>query len=336
MADRVLFLSEVVELDAAQSIVVDKFCLEKGFSRRKFLGYAASMAAVLALPKIPFAAKIATAVAAAPRLPVIWLNGQDCNGNIESFLKAPNPTFTDILLTKLDIEYLELVMAPGGLAAEKSLDDLVAKGGYVTVIEGSIPTGANGAYCVINGEAFTDRVRRVTANSLAVVAVGACAVDGGLPHATGGVTGAVGCRDFLGAGPTIVALPGCPSNGVNLAGVFVQYLALQSWPELDQLDRPLFAYGAEVHGNCTRKPHFDAGEFVLAWGDEGHQKGWCLRQMGCQGPETHVNCPTRKWNGGQSWPVDSGAPCFGCTNPDWWDVPGGFFSPRSSTLPTPV
>ena len=56
-----------------------------------------------------------------------------------------------------------------------------------------------------------------------------------------------------------------------------------------------------------------------AWGDEGHQKGWCLYKMGCKGPETYHNCPVIRYNDSTSWPVLSGHGCIGCSEPDFWD-----------------
>jgi hydrogenase small subunit len=35
-----------------------------------------------------------------------------------------------------------------------------------------------------------------------------------------------------------------------------------------------------------------------------------------------------KWNGGTSWPIESGHPCLGCSEPDFWDA-GGFYKPLS-------
>jgi Ni,Fe-hydrogenase I small subunit len=54
--------------------------LERGISRRTFMQFSAAMAAALALPA-SYAPRIAKAVAVAPRVPVIWLRGQDCGGN---------------------------------------------------------------------------------------------------------------------------------------------------------------------------------------------------------------------------------------------------------------
>ena len=303
---------------------------QRGISRRSFLGYCSYMAGLLALQQVPFAQRIAHALGAATRLPVVWLNGQDCNGNIESFLRAEQPTVSELILDRLSIDYLELLMAPAGASAERSRADAIAAyhGRYVVVVEGGIPTARKGTFCCIGGRSFASIVREVCGGALATIAVGSCAFDGGLPAAKGGVTRSVGVKKFLGPNATVIALPGCPMNVENLTATIVHYLSLGSWPETDHRGRPYFAYGEEIHEQCERQEHFEEGRYVRAWGDQGHRLGWCLRFMGCQGPETRGNCPSVRWNGHCSWPVAAGAPCLGCSNPRFWDVPGGFYAHR--------
>ena len=54
--------------------------LERGVSRRSFMKFCAAVTATLALPAA-YAPRVAAAVAAAPRLPVIWIRGQGCGGD---------------------------------------------------------------------------------------------------------------------------------------------------------------------------------------------------------------------------------------------------------------
>jgi hydrogenase small subunit len=114
-------------------------------------------------------------------------------------------------------------------------------------------------------------------------------------------------------------------NVENLTAVVVHYLTFGTLPATDNLGRPLFAYGKRIHDNCERRAHFDAGQFVRAWGDEGHRQGWCLYEMGCKGPQTFHNCPTVRWNEGTSWPVQSGHGCIGCAAPHFWDSMTPFY-----------
>ena len=61
-----------------------------------------------------------------------------------------------------------------------------------------------------------------------------------------------------------------------------------------------------------------------AWGDEGHRTGYCLYKMGCKGPTTYNACSTVRWNGGVSFPIQSGHGCIGCSEDGFWDK-GSFY-----------
>ena len=201
-----------------------------------------------------------------------------------------------------------------------------------TVVEGGIPTADDGVYCMIGGRPFRDVVREVTAGALATIAVGSCAFDGGLPAASGGPTGAVGVGQVA-SGGVIVNLPGCPMNVDNLTATIVHYLTWKQWPVTDSRQRPLFAYGGLIHNQCERRAHFEFGEFVLAWGDEASQKGWCLYKMGCTGPEAYGTCPSQQFDAGTSWPVRAGGGCIGCTMPGFWDEMSPFYRRLQSPIP---
>ncbi len=304
---------------------------ERGVSRRAFLKFSTAMAGVLALPN-GYAPRIAAALTTAQRVPVIWREGQDCAGNTEGFLRASHPSVAELVLDVLSVDYHETIMAPSGKAAEQSMTDTIGKypNGYILIVEGSIPIAEGGVYCTIGGRAFDSIVREAADKALAIISVGTCAFDGGLPAAAGGPTGAVGVN-AIAPSAKVINLPGCPMNVQNLTATIVHYLTFKEWPALDTYDRPLFAYGQLIHDQCERRAHFEQGEYVQAWGDEGHRKGWCLYKMGCKGPETFANCPTVRFNDRTSWPVKVGHGCVGCTMPSFWDE----MSPFYRRLPTP-
>ncbi len=102
--------------------------------------------------------------------------------------------------------------------------------------------------------------------------------------------------------------------------------AFKTWPPLDHYKRPLFAYGKAIHDNCERRAHFDAGQYVEAWGDAGHRAGYCLYKMGCKGPVAFQNCPNVRWNEGTNWPIGCGHPCLGCSEPAFWDRMTPFYA----------
>src|SRR5512141_440004 len=107
----------------------------RGVSRRAFLQLCAAMTAVLALPSA-YASRVAAAVAAAPRMPVIWLRGQGCGGETEALLRAANPSTSGLLLDLLSIDYVEALMAPTGRDAEavRTATMRTHPNGYVVVI----------------------------------------------------------------------------------------------------------------------------------------------------------------------------------------------------------
>jgi hydrogenase small subunit len=305
----------------------------RGMSRRSFLRFSAAMATALALPA-SYGPRIARAVETAPRLPLVWLRGQACGGDSEAFLRAADPTVSELILELLSVEYHESLMAPAGAAADPAA--IAARGtypdGYLAVVEGSVPTADDGVHCAIAGRALRDVVSEVSDGAIATIAVGSCAVDGGLSAAAGGGTGAASVAAFV-PNDRLISLPGCPLNVENLTATLVHYLAFKELPPTDGHHRPLAAYGALVHNQCERRAHFEFGEFVLAWGDEGAQKGWCLYKMGCKGPETYANCPTKGYAQGLSWPVKAGHGCVGCTMPGFWDSMSPFYGRLPAVLP---
>jgi len=306
--------------------------VHRGMSRRTFLKFSAAMTATLALPP-SYAPQVAAAVTAAPRTPVIWLRGQSCGGNTRAFMQASKPTTAELLLDLVSVEYQATIMARSGASAELARRHAMeaAPNGYFAVVEGAIPTGDGGVYCTVGGRAFSEVVREVCAGALATIAVGSCAFDGGASAADGGVTGSAGLAGAV-PGGTLINLPGCPVNAANLTATIVHYLTFKTLPATDARRRPLFAYGGLLHNQCERRAHFEFGEYVQAWGDEGSQKGWCLYKMGCKGPETFANCPTVRYADGTSWPVKAGAGCIGCTTPGFWDS----MSPVYGRLPAPL
>jgi hydrogenase small subunit len=110
-----------------------------------------------------------------------------------------------------------------------------------------------------------------------------------------------------------------------MTGVISYILTFDRLPELDSRGRPAMFYGQRIHDKCYRRPHFDAGEFVQSWDDEGAHQGYCLYKMGCKGPTTYNACSTVRWNGGVSFPIQSGHGCIGCSEENFWDN-GPFYS----------
>ena len=303
--------TSIFDLDRDSLAIAEK---RLNIPRREFLQFCTTVAATLGLPAGAEAA-VAKAVEAAKRPSVIWLHFQECTGCTESLLRAEHPTLEKLILDVISLDYHETLMAAAGHQAEAARKAAMAanKGKYILVIEGAIPTKQNGIYCKVGGHTAIDLTKECAADAAAVIAIGSCASWGGMPATDPNPTGASSVADVL--GKPVVTIPGCPPNPYNFLATAVHFLTFGKLPAVDKLGRPLFAYGRLIHENCERRAHFDAGRFAMAFGDEGHRKGYCLYKLGCKGPETYANCPTLGFGdaGESNWPVGCGHPCFGCS-----------------------
>lgn len=296
----------------------------RGVTRREFMKFCTAMAAILALPS-PCVLKIAEALEKKQRPTLVWLDFQNCAGDIEALLKSSKPTIAQIVLDILSVDYHATIMAAAGKQAEQSLADVVKnkKGQYIAVVDGAIPLKDGGVYACVGGRSAIQIAKEVCGNALATICVGTCASFGGIPAAAPNPTGAAGVKEAIGI--KTLNLSGCPMNAENLTATIVHFLTFGTFPATDKLGRPLFAHGKRLHDNCERRSHYDAGQFVREWGDEGHRKGWCLYEMGCKGPEAFYNCPTVKYNERTSWPVQAGHGCVACAVPNFWDTMTPFY-----------
>lgn len=312
-------LDELDEKFAGRGGDLEKLLKAKGVSRRDFLKWSSLMTAALCLPPT-LDRSLARAATIATRLPVVWLHFQECTGCTETALRSSNPGIGEVILDFLSMDYHETIMAPSGYQAEKSLEETMTKwkGQYICVMEGSIPTKMDGKFLRLGPKAETGLSlgKRVAADAKAVIAVGHCASFGGPQSSAPNPTGAMPVDKALGISP--VKIPGCPYNGVNLIGTILNYLLFGSIPTLID-GRPAFAYAKRIHDTCPRRAHFDSGEFVQSWGDEGAKAGLCLYKMGCKGPYTWNNCNEIQWNDAASFPIRAGHGCIGCSEVAFWD-----------------
>ncbi len=314
-------LSELEKSDVAAKYSINEVLESEGLTRRDFMKWASAACAALMLPA-SFTPMVARAAEVMNRVPVIWLELQDCAGNSEAILRSDAPTIDELILETISLEFNETLMAAAGHAAEHHLEETMKtfKGKYLCVVEGSIPRGMDGYYGTIGarGETFEEHLHHVASDAAALVAVGTCATFGGVPAAAPNPTDAVGVQDIIKNKP-IINIPACPANPANITGTILHFVLTGQIPELDHLNRPKFAFGYRIHDNCERRAHFDAGEFVEEWGDEGAKNNFCLYKMGCKGPMTFNNCSIVRYNSGTNWPIGAGHGCIGCSEPQFWD-----------------
>ena len=208
-------------------------------------------------------------------------------------------------------------MTSSGELATQTLDECATQynGQFILVIEGAVPTDANGNYCIIgelNGAPLTMQQAVLKYGPMAkyVVSAGTCASFGGI-SATGANTTACKSANTILTGKTtnpVVNLPGCPVHPTVLIQTLLD-LILTGMPKLDGNNSPTKYFGNTIHSVCERK----SASKVSTPGIYG-----CYKNIGCKGPDTKNDvCPAMKWNNGQAWCIGVNYPCIGCTNPNF-------------------
>jgi hydrogenase small subunit len=301
-----------------------------GLSRRDFLKYCSTLAALIGVSGPTAVPRVASALEKLAKRPnVVWSLFQECLGCSINLLQSRKPDPAQLILRQISLNYHEAVMAAAGFQAEKSFRETVDSGDFYYIVEGAIATKIPHAMTV-GGRTSMEIVKEAYQKAKGTICIGSCACYGNIQAAYPNPTGAKGVGDFLreeGGIPNAVVVnsPRCPGQAEDTVAILVYILVHGKIPPLDPIGRPLFLFGELIHDNCERRGHFDAGEFVEVFGDEASRKRWCLYKMGCKGPVTHAPCPINKWNGETSWPVQCG-PCIGCAEPQFWDRLTPFYS----------
>ncbi|MBK1972104.1 hydrogenase small subunit [Campylobacter sp. TTU-622] len=326
---RLKMLEKLPSLKTNDSIVN---ALEKsGFTRRDFMKWAAAMTAFLALPA-SFTPVVARAAELADRLPVIWLHMAECTGCSESLLRTDTPTIDSLIFDYISLEYHETIMAAAGWQAEENLENAIVKykNKYILMVEGGIPSGDTEYFLTIGpkGKSGFEIAKEASENALAIFAIGTCSSFGGIQAARPNPSNSKALSKIT--NKTVINIPGCPPSEKNIVGNVLHYILFGELPSLDVYNRPKWAYGLRIHDLCERRGHFDAGEFVHSFGDEGAKNGYCLYKVGCKGPYTFNNCSRERFNQHTSWPIQAGHGCIGCSEPDFWDTMGPFEEPMAS------
>ena len=293
--------------------------MKKGMSRRSFVKGCIALTSLMGL-STDMVGKVVEAAEKTPLPVVVWIHGHECTGCDESFIRSGSPLASDLVLNEIALEYDHLLSAACGAPFEAHLDETIQKykGKYILAVEGATCTKDNGVYCMSGGHTFSHLLQKASAGAAAVVAYGSCAAYGGIQAAKPNPTGSSGISQFIGNAP-LVKVPGCPPIPEVMTGVIMHIALFGSIPPLDNDGRPKQFYGNRIHDTCYRRPFFDAGMFAETFDDKGAKAGWCLYKLGCRGPETYNSCGNLRWFQGMSYPIQSGAPCIGCSNANFWD-----------------
>ncbi|WP_286820263.1 hydrogenase small subunit [Desulfobacter sp. UBA2225] len=282
-------------------------------NRRDFLKLAACLGASLPIAGFPSAVKAALKTIDPKSVPkLIYLQAQSCTGCSVSLLQAEAPGAVSMITQYSKLVYHQDLSAASGKQVLDLMNAYISgnAGDYFLAVEGSIPLGMPDA-CVIGGKPIADYLSAAARTMSGAVAIGTCSSYGGIPAAEGNLTGAVSLNDFyktINKKPLLISIPGCPVHP-DWVWKTIVHLVKIGLPELTDT-RPAAFFSRKVHELCPRYHDFQQEIFAEKLGDQG-----CLFKIGCLGPNTFADCPTRWWNSGQTWCIDANAPCIGCSSP---------------------
>ncbi len=239
---------------------------------------------------------------------LVWLELTGCSGNIISLLDGSNPDFKYLISQMTNFIYNNSLSANEGQNAMEQLFQ-VQESDFILAVEGAVATKNNGLYNIIgryNGKWVTalEIVKTLGEKAAHVIAVGACATHGGVSAARPNPAECTSVQSVLNR--KVIKLTGCPCHPDWFMGTLA-YILLYGEPELDSWDRPLIFYSTLIHDRCPRRSYFDQGIFAEKLGDKT-----CMFKLGCRGPVTRIDCPTRQWNQYVNWPIEDDTPCIGC------------------------
>jgi hydrogenase small subunit len=299
--------------------------------RRDFLKAAGMLGAGAAVEALSGDLRRVYAQVADGRKHLIWLVGSCDSGCTISWIQGVSPDLVDVLQQfRLAVDFNPTLMIPSGDAAVKALNS-AAWGTVpldVLVVEGAVPAGN---FCSVGESAgspvpFETWVKRLAVRAKSIVAVGTCASFGGISAAQPNPTRCLPVSPVV-SPKKVINIPGCPAHPDWITLTLADVLS-GTTPALDGHGRPTVFFRKEVHELCPLKENDDV--FAPSFSQAG-----CLRQLGCRGPITKADCPTRLWNNRTSFCISgprsggselypAGAPCIGCTEPGFPDPP---FSP---------
>ena len=264
---------------ANDELTVGEMLHKAGISRRAFIKYCTATASALALPPWMGPA-MAEQLRHARRPSVIYLSFQECTGCFESLTRSFAPTIESLIFDVVSLDYDDTLMAASGDQAEAALAKAMKEnfGKYVLVIDGSVPTGAGGAYCTSGGRSAVDTLREAAKGAAAIVCVGTCSAFGGIPFADPNPTGAWPVTAIV-EGKPIINVSGCPPIPEVITGTLLQFVTTGKVPDLDEHLRPKAFFGNTIHDRCYRRPFYDEGKFAKSFDDEGARNGWCLYEL---------------------------------------------------------
>jgi NiFe hydrogenase small subunit HydA len=263
---------------------------------------------------------------------ILYLHGLGCGGDSLSLLNAEEPDFlTATKMLDINIAWHPSLSLEKGDSVDKICRNFIEERDILDffVVEGAVPTGPDGSGEVYQflGRPFADLVKDLAGVAQHTVAVGTCAVSGGIPAAgpnpsqssgmqfkrseKGGIVGA----DYRSkSGFPVINIPGCSAH----PDWIIETLYLLAGKKmgldgLDHLNRPAHFYSNLAHSGCPKNEFYE----FKASAEEFGQMGCLFEKLGCRGTQCESDCNIRLWMGRTGSCTRAGYPCTACTSQEF-------------------
>jgi len=134
---------------------------------------------------------------------IVWIEAQSCSGESINILKGGCKSLEDLFFNSSPFKLYSTMCREK--CGKDYLDELLSQKDFILVIEGAIPKGKD-QLCYIGDMTCTELISTLAEKAKAIVAVGSCAVNGGIIRELG----YVGVSEFLGR--KVYEVPGCPAS----------------------------------------------------------------------------------------------------------------------------
>ena len=260
---------------------------------------------------------------------LLWLSLLTCNGNAHALLNHPGlSTFHN------HFEWIYHPLLPSSSTLKNLLHEEVACD--ILLLEGAFDPAQKK-----EGVQLAERLMHYAQKARFIVTLGTCASFGGIfaegdAERSGFLFDKSDLRDLPDKiRAKTILLPGCPVHPQIVVDTLYALREERPLP-LDAMHRPKHFYAVTVHAGCTRNEYY---EYKIDRYRFGEPEGCLYIDHGCQAPHTHGSCNRLLWNGVNTKPR-SGAPCFGCTEPDFparnlWQTPKNMGIPARMPLGVP-
>ncbi|AWR96792.1 Ni,Fe-hydrogenase I small subunit [Acidianus sulfidivorans JP7] len=145
---------------------------------------------------------------------IIWIEAQSCSGETIMMLKEGCSGIDDLFFHSSPVKLISIVSEEK--CGKDMLNDILNSSDYLLVVEGAIPK--DDKLCNFGGMTCKEILQKLAQNAIGIVAVGSCAVNGGIIRETG----SLGVSEVLKR--KVYEVPGCPASDKTMIAMFYSVL----------------------------------------------------------------------------------------------------------------